>query len=425
MPLTEIVVGRDREDLEKYGKEGTVFLGKHIVGEGEEMHLTNPVHMDVARPHVMLICGKRGQGKSYTAAVMIEEMLQLPENIRNNLSILVIDTAGIFWSLKNQNEQQFEELNRWGLKPRGFDVSVYIPEGFRREFDRKGIPYDSVFSIKPSELTVEDWSLAFGISLLEPMGILLERVLKRLKGTDYSIHRIVREIERDQRASKQEKEALENRFISAADWGIFSDTGFEISELLKPGKVSIMDVSLFSGLSEGWSVRSLFVGLLARRIFEVRTIARRKEEISTIEGGAEREVPLTWMIIDEAHQFLPNGGTTAASDPLLTIVKQGRQPGISTVFITQRPNKLHEDAISQADIVLSHRLTAKPDLEALRNIMQTYLLYDIEKYINALPRRKGAAIILDDNSERIYEMIVRPRLSWHAGGTPSALEMRE
>lgn len=186
-----------------------------------------------------------------------------------------------------------------------------------------------------------------------------------------------------------------------------------------------MDVSLFSGLSEGWSVRSLFVGLLARRIFEVRTIARRKEEISTIEGGAEREVPLTWMIIDEAHQFLPNGGTTAASDPLLTIVKQGRQPGISTVFITQRPNKLHEDAISQADIVLSHRLTAKPDLEALRNIMQTYLLYDIEKYINALPRRKGAAIILDDNSERIYEMIVRPRLSWHAGGTPSALEMRE
>jgi hypothetical protein len=53
--------------------------------------------------------------------------------------------------------------------------------------------------------------------------------------------------------------------------------------------------------------------------------------------------------------------------------------------------------------------------------MQTYLLHDIQKYINELPRQKGTAIILDDNSERIYKIKVRPRQSWHGGRTPTAL----
>jgi len=135
-------------------------------------------------------------------------------------------------------------------------------------------------------------------------------------------------------------------------------------------------------------------------------------------------IPMVWFIIDEAHEFLPNERKTAASDALLTLVKQGRQPGISLVFITQRPNKLHEDAISQADLIISHRLTAKSDVEALGQIMQTYLLEDIRKTISQLPKSKGTAILLDDNSERLYKIQIRPRLSWHAGGSPLLVEER-
>jgi DNA helicase HerA-like ATPase len=268
--------------------------------------------------------------------------------------------------------------------------------------------------------------LSFGISLLDPLGILLSRVVERASSKgDYSIQDILDFIEVDERADKKEREALKNRFLAAQEWGIFSDKGTALSELLSPGKISVLDVSYFGQLSEGWSVRSLLLGLLCRRIYKRRVEARRTEEIARIEGLEEREVPLTWIIIDEAHQFLPNDGATAASGALIALVKQGRQPGISTVFITQRPNKLHEDAISQADLILSHRLTAKPDIEALRNIMQTYMLFDIQKYINELPRRKGTAIILDDNSERIYPVTVRPRMSWHAGETPTALKIKE
>lgn len=78
MPLTDIIVGREPEEVEMLGSEGCIFLGKHIVGKGDDAHLTNKVLMDVSNPHVVLIVGKRGSGKSYSGAVMAEEIMNSP-----------------------------------------------------------------------------------------------------------------------------------------------------------------------------------------------------------------------------------------------------------------------------------------------------------------------------------------------------------
>jgi len=416
MVVEDIVVGRDTEDMEKYGKKGCIFLGKHIVGKGYEHHLTNPVLMDVLRPHIVLIVGKRGSGKSYTSAVIAEEIMQLPNEIKENLSCLMIDTMGIFWSMKNPNDKDLLLLNDWGLKPKGFEVQNIVPIGLTDFYDKSGISYDGVFSIKPSELSAGDWALTFDISLFDPLGILLERVIKKLKG-DYSIDDIINGIEEDKRSEDKEKLALENRFMSAKGWGIFSEKATPIEELLKPRIATVLDVSL-----QEWNVRNLMVGILSREIYQVRMSARREEELAVMGGEEIKKVPMTWIIIDEVHNFIPDKGETAATHDMLTLIKQGRQPGISLVLITQRPNKLHGDAIAQADLVISHRLTAKPDLEALSAIMQTYLLFDIRKSIGALPKSKGSAVILDDNSERLFNIQVRPRMSWHAGGSPLALK---
>ena len=118
----------------------------------------------------------------------------------------------------------------------------------------------------------------------------------------------------------------------------------------------------------------------------------------------------------------PPWGETAASGALLTLIKEGREPGISCLFITQMPNKLHPEALSQSDLIMSHRLTSAKDINALSAVMQTYMLSDIGEIINNLPKMKGAAIMLDDNSERIYPIQARPRLSWHAGGSPCAIK---
>ena len=417
MVVEDIIIGREPEDLEKYGKKGCILLGKHIVGKGYDYHLTNPVLMYVLRTHVVLILGKRGAGNSWTGGVMAEEIIKLPEEIKQNLACLMIDTMGIFWSMKNPNDQDVLLLNEWGLKPEGFPIRNIVPIGLTDFYDKAGIGYDGTISIKPSELSVGDWALTFDINLLESLGILLERVIKRLKGRDYSLRDIVNEIEIDKRADEKEKMALENRFLAAEGWGIFSSQATSIEEFLKPGVATVLDVSL-----QEWNIRNLMLGMLLGEIYQARISARREEELAVMGGEIVKKIPMTWVIIDEAENFIPTKKETAATHDLLTLLRQGRQPGISLVLITQRPNKIHEDAIAQADLVIAHRLTAKPDLEALSAIMQTYLLFDIRKSIGELPKAKGSALILDDNSERLFNIQVRPRMSWHAGGSPVALK---
>ena len=56
----DVIIGRSKKDVEKYGKEGTVFVGKQYVKMGQTTSLSNPVYMDVAGAHVVFIVGKRG-----------------------------------------------------------------------------------------------------------------------------------------------------------------------------------------------------------------------------------------------------------------------------------------------------------------------------------------------------------------------------
>ena len=81
--------------------------------------------------------------------------------------------------------------------------------------------------------------------------------------------------------------------------------------------------------------------------------------------------------------------------------------------------------MTQSDVVISHRVTSQPDIEALNQIMQTYLSSSIQQNMNNLPNLKGSAIILDDNSERIYSMRMRPRFTWHGGEAPTAVKIKK
>ena len=192
----------------------------------------------------------------------------------------------------------------------------------------------------------------------------------------------------------------------------------------------------YSNISGNWGIKNLVTGLICKKLLTERMASRKVEEIKTIESGesyfgldtkkrSKDEVPIIWLLLDEAHEFLPKEGKTAASDALIQVLREGRQPGISLVLATQQPGEIHRDVITQSDVVISHRVTAKKDILALNNVMQTYLLSDIQTYINNLPRSKGSAIILDDTSERIFPINVRPRLTWHGGEAPSSIEERE
>jgi DNA helicase HerA-like ATPase len=408
--MEEVVIGRDEEDLEKYGKKGTILIGKHLVGKGEDAHLTTPVMLDVLRPHVMVITGKRGSGKSYSLGVMAEELMRLPAEIKKNLCALIIDTQGIFWTMKSPAEGS--EVEEWGLKPKGFDIYVCVPEGQKKTFSQANVDFDSSFSFLPSELTTDDWLSVFNLNPNEALGILLQRTMSKLSG-NYSIDDVINKI-KEQKEFDIEKLALENRFEAAKAWGIFGVS--EMPNILEPGKITVLDVSLTP-----LNVRSLLIALVGRKVLAERIKARRREESARTELLATAKTPLCWILMDEAHNFIPAEGNPASLEVLQRIAREGRQPGISLVLATQRPEKLHPDVLAQCDMIISHRLTTKADIDALKAIMQTYMLYDIAKYINELPRLKGTAIIMDDNTERIYKIRVRLRQSWHAGSSPIAI----
>ncbi len=411
--MRPIVIGRDEEDLKRFGEEGLAHLGKHYVKTGDKVNLANDVLLDLARPHVILVAGKRGQGKSYTLGVIAEEIIFLPRRHRDMLSVVIFDTMGIYWTMRYPNMRQERLLKEQGLEPKSVPTRVLVPQGWVEKYESAGIKVDGVLAINPQDLTVEDWVQTFDIELFSPLGILLERVVRKKPS---SMAEMVELAEKDGRADDNTREALVNRLRAAESWGIFSEKGTRITELLAPGMVNVLDLSLL-----GPKVKSLLIGLISTKIFEARVLARKGEEKSSIQKHTDigKEVvsrlPMPWILIDEAHEYLPPKLETPSARALIQVIREGRQPGITLVLATQQPGKIHTDVMTQADIVLSHRVTAELDIGALNSIMGTYMQFPLERYISTLPRFKGAAVILDDNAEKVYQIRIRPRVSWHGG----------
>jgi len=431
----DIIIGRDKSDLAKFGNKGLVYLGKGYVKMGQYTSLSNLIWLDVARSHVVMIAGKRGSGKSYTLGAIAEELCDLPEEVSKNIAPLIFDTMGIFWTMKYKNDKEAELLQDWNLKPKNLPVKIWVPYGYYEEYEKRQIPIDKKFAIKASELSGEDWVVTFNLQITDPIAIIIQKTIAELteEEKDFDIDTIIGRISENKTEVNNAAIAL---FEAAKTWGVFAKTGqrgTEISELISPGESTILDVSCYSSIGT-FNVRALVIGLVCKKLFNERMLARKKEEMLALEHGIDylnqqekKEVPLIWIFIDEAHEFLPkeNMQKTAATDALIQILREGRQPGLSLVMATQQPGVIHRDAITQSDVVISHRLTAQPDIEALNSIMQTYLLESIRKSMSDLPSLKGSALILDDNSERIYPIRVRPRFTWHGGEAPSAIHIKK
>jgi len=423
--MYEIILGRSSSDRKKFDKAGTILLGKHYVTMERNKVLANPIYLDVNKPHSILVAGKRGSGKSYTLGVIAEGIANLAPEIKSNLTTILFDTMGIYWTMKYPNFKDVELLDKHELKPLAMSPIVYAPIGKFDELSDRGIPVDKAFAIKPSQVSFEHWCEIFGVELLSEEGLLLERILEGQEG-DFSIKDLVDGVKNDKESGETEKKILKNRFLFVNKWGLFDAKGIDLDELLDGGKMNIVDLSVYSQIEGGDKIKALVISFIASHALKTRMDARKDEELQVLKENSlfaehESKIPLLQLIIDEAHEFLPREGETLASYPLIQILREGRQPGISTIFATQQPGKIHTDVMTQSDVVLSHRVTSKFDIEALNEIMQSYATSDLQRYLENLPREQGVGIILDDTNEKIYPMRVRPRLSWHGGADPNAI----
>jgi DNA helicase HerA-like ATPase len=406
----DVVIGRNESDKKAFGKKGLIFL-------------------DVAKNHVVLVAGKRGSGKSYSLGVIAEELSNLPKDVSENIASLIFDTMGIYWTMKYSNEKDKELLKQWDLKSKNLPVKVFVPFGHFDDYLEKGIPVDEKFALDIREMKPEDWILTFGLEITNPIAVLIERVVTKLKESDFNIRDIISELKSAEDVSLDSKNAAVGLFEAAQTWGIFAEDSKEttkVKDLINAGMTSVLDLSVYNAVG-AFNVRALVISLVSRKIFNQRMSSRKNEEIKAIAKGLDflsgmekKENPLVWIFIDEAHEFLKLNEKTLATDALVQLLREGRQPGISLVMATQQPGQIHKDAMTQSDIVISHRVTAKPDLDSLNYIMQSYLYKGIKTYMDELPSLKGSAIILDDNSERIYPMRIKPRFTWHGGEAPTA-----
>ncbi|MBI2147487.1 hypothetical protein HYU19_03340 [Candidatus Woesearchaeota archaeon] len=372
---------------------------------------------------------------SYSMGAIAEGMTDISPEIRDNLSFILLDTMGIYWTMKYPNKEDEDSLKAWGFKPKALNVRIFTPVMYHQKYKDEGIPTDFPFSINPSDLDPEDWQLTFDISPNHPMGVLLERVIYQLKseGKPFSISDIIKEAQKDMKTDQATKDAVENRFLSAKTWGVFADhgEGTPLGQLAAAGQVSVLDVSCYATMPNGWKIKHVIVGIISKALFIQRMSARKKEEYDEVHAaihyfsdeGKQKKLPmpLVWLVLDEAHEFLPNEGKNPATQPLITIMREGRQPGISLILASQQPGKIHTDVMTQSDTVLSHRVTAKLDVDALGMLMQSYMREGLTTHIDGLPRLKGAAVLFDDTNERLYSIQVRPRFTWHGGSAPVAI----
>ncbi len=426
----DIILGRDKSDKIRFGNKGIIYLGRGYVQMGNYTSLSNKIWLDVARSHVILIAGKRGSGKSYSIGVIAEELSDLPVEVKENIAPLIFDTMGIFWTMKFKNEKEIPLLEDWGLKTRELPAIVWTPYGYFNEYEKRGIPVDRKFALKVSELDIEDWLSTFELKMIEPVSVLIQKTISKLKEIeDYDLDEIIKTIRDEKETDEKVKEAAISLFEAAKSWKVFASKGDEstkVNDLIVAGKTSILDLSVYPSTAV-FNVRGLIIGIISKKLFEERTLARKKEEIDSIQYGLDskqekKEMPIVWIFLDEAHEFLPFNEKTPATNSLIQLLREGRQPGISLVLATQQPGVIHRDVMTQSDIIIAHRLTNKKDMEALNEIMQSYFLESIQKSMNSLPDLKGSAIVLDDSSERLYPIRVRPRFTWHGGETPTAIK---
>jgi len=444
--LQAIILGRSKSAHEQFKTSGTLEIGAVCEKQSEGVSfLGSRVLMDAQFPHVMFICGKRGSGKSYTLGVVAEELARCSSDI----GTVIVDPIGIFWSMKsaNRSDKEREKLALWGMEAKGFDnVQVLTPVGYYNQLREL---MDGPFSIATRDLTADDWCLVFDINRFKAQGLLIGDAIEKIKrgytalvdGTPldvpplkdgYNIGDIIQCMEHDiNLTSKEEgyapatRRSVIARFRAAASWGLFTKEGTPLSEISKPNRVTILDIS---NPKLGDARRSLVVGILARKILEARIDTVRREEGLGRRAKVSSDtpwIPVTWLLIDEAHVLLPHSGRTAATDALIEYAKIGRKPGCALVLATQRPAATNDDILSQVDFLIGHNLALEEDMKALRKRVPAMMpkAFTSSDFLRGLP--VGIGVVADQKTQKRAMLLqIRPRLSYHAGkaAVPTAME---
>ncbi len=376
--------------------KGDMVLGHHIGYKGVKIKLPSS-HMDVL-PRNVGIFGTVGSGKTNTAQVLIEEAA------RHNWSVIVIDIEGeyTYMDYPNDDPEMYEVLKSiYGIEPfkiENFHVFVPVGRDSTRgsEAVRFGIPF---FQINP-------YVLAEIIRATEPqqryLSIAIGELLSLREGsgaeeaTEFEEFAFGGSKEVEPITLEEVINHIESKISSTRDRGVVSaltalstklrrldlygviDEGkpIDFSSILKPGHVSVLDVSDVED-----NVRNICIAWLLDTVFNLKL------------RDVERKLPKIMIVIEEAHAFVSKevrDKMEATIDLLKRIARRGRKRWISLVFISQQPGHLPPEIFELCNTRIIHQLRSEMNIKAIR---ETTGALTRELARNIVNLSKGEAIV--------------------------------
>lgn len=119
------------------------------------------------------------------------------------------------------------------------------------------------------------------------------------------------------------------------------------------------------------------------------------------------------VVLEEAHEFVPEGTRTPLKTLLTRFALRGRKRGLGLITISQRSAKVSKDVLTQAGLQFLHRVVHPTDLKVYSDILPLPPR-QVEERVGAL--QTGDALVLFKHTVTAARM--RIRYTFHAGATP-------
>jgi uncharacterized protein len=460
------------------GPGGGIIMGRVSPGDAEAIYLGKhaetrfrDVWLDTKGAHVLYVMGKRRSGKSFTLGVLAEGLAASSWVKQGDLSqgVLVLDTMNVYLTLPfglsetyPDSSPEVKAFAKWKLDPEQLTAGLFHPGGT--------VPPTGVTSreitLRPSDLGADEWCGLFEADpFADPLGHLITEVHGKVavdgyQGEDgstvppnpvFDIADLLHALEHDPdlaRYHRDTRESLRRRLHAVRRLPVFSDQGLDVTDLLRPGHISVL---LLRDLDP--QLRATLVALIVKQVMQLRGAAEQEERMRAVhlaraakfaesdKETAEEEtrlaeqcatraaegLPRSWLIVDEAHNYVPAVGVTASRKPLKKYVDEGRNLGLSIVVATQNPSGLDPSLQRNADMLLLHSLSRHDDISAAEGMINTSPPAEVtldsrnrfegskafESLVRSLP--VGYALAATDRANRLFPVRVRPRLTVHGG----------
>jgi uncharacterized protein len=412
--------------------DGAAFLIGRLCEQTASRNRFNwSVWLDATFPHVVLISGKRGSGKSYDLGVISESLL-VKEDCdvafgTAPFAMILFDTQNQFWTLAETQNNVDSSENSWGLG----GTELVAPNVLSPKGTEKVAEFESEFAIRPSELSADDWSNLCGLERFSAMGQCLRAARATMRG-EFSIEDMIAWLDSNDAANisgEATRDAVKWRLTAQLETDLFDPNADEFaSKLAAPHAKTVIQLANLSA-----DLQSVVVAIVMRKLMDVAAPEQRRRKMASIRGEGEVSystvAPRIWAMIDEAQIVCPANGSTAATPVIIDYVKRGRDAGLSLVLATQQPSALNSQVISQCDIALIHKLTVDPDIKAAtermpapnpRNVTRPGRKDSIAN-VNDLARSldAGISLVADSETNRAFVNQTRPRITQHGGGEPA------